>query len=185
MATNFSPELETELSRVQPDEALFCTILFKDGDTELQHNVAIAMPKWGECHDADDAKDIDYHCDSMDAFRALLDPNSDEDFVVVAFCGGECEWDSHQHITYTANGWTLTLDGYMVGGRWEYTATSPEGNTFSAGNEWCFEDSDGNALEAPAIDDLTDVLIDAEEVLEGNFGDAVAELPDYDAWTHQ
>lgn len=47
------------------------------------------------------------------------------------------------------------------------------------------EDSEGNTFEAPIIDDLTDVLIDAVEVLEGNFGDAVSELPDYDAWARQ
>jgi hypothetical protein len=73
----------------------------------------------------------------------------------------------------------------MAGGRWEYTATSPEGKTFSAGNEWCFEDSEGNTFEAPIIDDITDVLIDAEEVLGGNFDDDVAEMPSYDEWVRQ
>ncbi len=175
-------ELKKQLSLIEQGEVLTCTIIFMQGDTEIRRNVGIAMPGYdGEPSD----KSIIYYCESMAEFKSLLDPNANRNVVVVSFKGRKADYDTRQLLTYKADGWTLVLDGYMVGGRWEYTVIDPDGEHYNAGNDWCFQDGNCDFIEAPLIDDLTDVLIDVDDVMDGYFGYNVSLMPSYDRWVLQ
>jgi hypothetical protein len=179
-------ELKKQISLIEQGEVLTCTVIFKDGDTEIMRNVGIAMTGYDEYHDGEPSDEsIFYYCESMDEFKSLLDPNAKRNVVVVSFKGRKADYDTRQVLTYKADGWTLVLDGYMVGGHWKYTAIDPDGEHYNAGNDWCFQDGDGEFIEAPLIDDLTDVLIDVDDVMDGYFGYNVSTMPSYDRWVLQ
>lgn len=156
--------LNEALEQIIDGEVLNCTVIYKDSsDTETVSDYNIAMHGYVEGESDDD--EIAFYCDGVDDFKRLLDPDNGEDFVVVSFVGRKTAYTTYETATYKADGWTLTLHGSMVGGRWEYTATDPNGNTHDTGNEWSFVDSDGIPTERPVIPNLVDVVFDAVNCL--------------------
>lgn len=152
--------LTEALENITDGEILNCTVIYKDSsDTETVSDFNIAMHGYVEGESDDD--DIAFYCDGVDDFKRLLDPDNEEDFVVVSFVGSKTAYTTYETVTYKADGWTLTLHGSMVGGRWEYTATDPNGDTHETGNEWSFVDSNGIPTERPVIPNLDDVVCDA------------------------
>lgn len=87
--------------------------------------------------------------------------------MVVAFAKGDTVlWTCHKVYHYKSDdGWHLTLSGFSVGGRWEYYADSPMGEHFESGNEWVWEDSDGEPCDRPIIPSISELLNDATECL--------------------
>ena len=158
-------ELEKQLALIEDDEVLECTVIYKDGDTETLSGVLIAMGSYDESvSDAVD-EDIFFYANSPKFVKGLCDPDNNEDFVLASFHGRKADYSTYQELVYKAQGWTIRLEGSTVGGRWEYTATDPNGMTYESGNEWCFEDSDGNKLERPIIPSFDDLLVGAVNCL--------------------
>ena len=158
-------ELESQLALIEDDEVLECTVIYKDGDTETLSGVLIAMGSYDESvPDAVD-EDIFFYANSPKFVKGLCDPDNNEDFVLASFHGRKADYSTFQDLKYKAQGWTICLEGSTVGGRWEYTATDPNGMTYESGNEWCFEDSDGNQLERPIIPSFDELLVDAVNCL--------------------
>ena len=154
-------ELDKQLALIEDDEILECTVIYKDGDTETLSGVLIAMGSYDESVSDVDDEDIFFYANSPKYVRALCDPDTNEDFVLVAFHGRKADYSTLEDLKYKAQGWTLCLEGSTVGGRWEYTAISPDGKTYESGNEWCFEDSMGNPTERPIIPGFDELLVDA------------------------
>ena len=174
--------IETALAKVNDGDELICTIIYKHSDTEIVHDVHIALKlkSDGTTGEYDEVKDADgtafWYCGNKDGFRVLLDDTSEAPFVVAAFSkDGKVLWTCHKvYHCKSDDGWHLTLSGFSVGGRWEYYAESPMGKHFETGNEWVFDDSDGNPCERPIIPCLDDLLIDATNCLE----DDDCDIPD-------
>ena len=168
--------IEAALTKVNDGDELICTIIYKGGETETVTDVHIALTtkKDGTTGEYDEVKDGDgtafWYCGDKDGFRKLLDDTSDAPFVVAAFAkNGTVLWTCHKvYHCKSADGWHLTLRGFSVGGRWEYTAESPMGKHFETGNEWVWEDSDGEPCERPIVPSLDELLIDATNCLEGD-----------------
>ena len=154
-------ELEKQLALIENDEVLECTVIYKDGDTETLSGVLIAMGSYDESvPDAVD-EDIFFYANSPKYVRALCDPDSNEDFVLASFHGRKADYSTFEELKYKAQGWTIIMEGSTVGGRWDYTAISPDGTNYESGKDWCFEDSKGNKLERPIIPSFDDLLVNA------------------------
>lgn len=166
--------IEAALTKVNDGDELICTIIYKSTDEpETVHNVHIALTtkKDGTTGEYDEVKDGDgtafWYCGNKDGFRELLNDKGDSSFIVVAFAkGSEVLWTCHKvYHCKSDDGWHLTLSGFTVGGRWEYEAISPMGKHFESGNEWAWEDSDGEKLERPIVPGLDELLEDATNCL--------------------
>lgn len=154
-------ELEQQLALIEDDEVLECTVIYKDGDTETMSGVFIAMGSYDESVSDVADENIFFYANSPKYVRALCDPDTNEDFVLVSFHGRKANYSTLQDLKYTAQGWTICLEGSTVGGHWTYTAISPDGKTYESGHDWCFEDSTGNPTERPIIPSFDALLVNA------------------------
>ena len=163
--------IETALAKVNDGDELICTIIYKNGETETITDVHIALTD-----KRDDDRTVFWFCGDKDGFRKLLDDTSEAPFVVAAFAkDGKVLWTCHKvYHCKSDDGWHLTLSGFSVGGRWEYYAESPMGKHFETGNEWVWEDSDGEKCERPLVPSLDELLEDATNCL----GDDDCDIPD-------
>ena len=173
---NNNEELEKQLALLEDGEIIEGSVIFKDGDTETLSGVRIALRGYDENDDSINDDDIFFYCDSASEVRGLCDPDNGEDFVLASFHGRKADYSTFEVLTYTANGWTLRLEGSTVGGRWEYKATDPNGMTYESGNEWCFEDSDGEPMESPIIPDRDELVYDAVNCLASDYN--LTDLPE-------
>ena len=169
-------ELEKQLALIEDDEVLECSIIYKDGDTETLSGVYIAMGSYDESVSDVADENIFFYANGKKYVRGLCDPDNGEDFVLASFHGRKADYSTFETLKYKANGWTIQLEGSTVGGRWEYIAISPDGKTYESGNEWCFEDSDGNPIERPVIPSFDDLLEDAGNCLSSD--NNLDDLPD-------
>jgi len=171
-------ELEKQIALIEDDEVLDCTVIFKDDPTDIT-SVNIAMGSYDESVSDVADEEIFFYANGVKYIRGLCDPDNGEDFVLASFHGRKADYSTSEDLVYKNNGWTLCLEGYMVGGEWVYRVETPDGKHYEATNVWNFEDSDGNPLETPVIKSFDELLEDAIEVLANTHN--LTELPE-DGW---